>query len=756
MAIYANYVTNPTFELGTALWEAENGASFSRVAANPASGTYSLRLSNFGSQNVYGGVRTTVPVEPGGLAYSLSLSIKGITESHGSGYNDGVRVTVYDLLPGAAMSARVQVATQTFARTTNGRVAVRNLVPRAGADRLVIAVTTASSYYQAGSTSTSYGSYQDYTDGPVSGGGWIVVSPSTYTSMLSSPNWQGSTSHTTGSQRFGSFRTVTTITNPPISGGTSSADIDAVKLEQGTTETGYVDGSSPGYVWSGAAHASATLAMVALSAAGAGAMTSPAVEMIRLKFLQGSGSGASTGSAQLSAEGTVKASGTGKGTGRARLWSSGAFSASGVGGSLGSAYLYRIVPISASGEGGPGTGLDAPRVIMFKAWPTFADGHGVGGGSASLSPPQPISMSGAGVGGGSAQLGIGLQLVATGYGVSVGSADLTDGTPDGAFTDFAIWGAAPTENDPLQFGTGATNAGITSGANGQPWNRVHAEFIAPADQPAGSGKYVWRRAAYAAVGFRFNAVPAANFHEVACVQVEPSGTATSPGPRPYTTAQTLVPLVIADRANYAEGVLWTSGDATNLTVTEDGVSPVAGDVFPARKITYGAGSTGFVGGSIVTPPPGADCVLSLYVHSDGSLPEIVLKVTLNGPPYTTLGQLTVPMTAGWKRIEVPFRSVVAGVFLEFVSPPANLPRPATFWAAGVMVEQATKAGSYFHLVAGSKDYYYRGNGGDPTKGVFWYPNIEERTPALMAALEEHAPLGVRIGTPRFGDIPHLD
>src|ERR1044072_795214 len=103
MALYANYVPNPSFELGTTNSTAYNGGSPSRVGSNASSGAYSLKITMVGDQNQFGGVQTVVDITPGGSGYSLSVNITGATENHAASNSAGTKVTVYDLLPGQAV-----------------------------------------------------------------------------------------------------------------------------------------------------------------------------------------------------------------------------------------------------------------------------------------------------------------------------------------------------------------------------------------------------------------------------------------------------------------------------------------------------------------------------------------------------------------------------------------------------------------------------------------------------------------------------
>ncbi|MFD9947236.1 hypothetical protein ACFWYW_24120 [Nonomuraea sp. NPDC059023] len=786
MPNYANYIPNPSLELGSTGWQTEGSGSLSRGGSNAVHGSYALKLTytGYGEAKAGGGVSTLVAIEPGAGPFTLSATLKGLTESNGASYNAGVTITVYDLLPGEAATARQQLKQQTFAYTTNGRVAIRNFTPRPAADRLVVAFTTNSSYYRSASysnesrtfwTEYSFGQYTTsefpYSTSSPSGTG---VDSSTYSSYTSDSSW--SNNGTTSGYRKGSgtggingsgqqyyyyykwnqaSQSRSVQTSPAVYGGTATFYVDAIQLERGTTETTYVDGSTPGYVWSGTPGNSPTLAMVALAGSGTASGNGSLPDMMRLTFMVAQGSSKNQGQLTADTHGVLGGRGLGRGNGTVRMWGIGAFRAIGTGGSLGSAYLYSIKKISASGTSGPGSGANAPRLAIVKAWPTFGSGTGTGTGSLALSFPQPIEMNGRALGNGTLAMGVGWQLTGDGYAAATGSLDLSDGTPQAAFSDFAIFGV--TEEDPLKLGVGATNAGTASGAFNAAWNRVYAEFVSPADQISVNGSVAWRRAAYAAVGFRFNAVPANNYHQLTCVQAE-AAAQTAPGPRSYSTAQTLRPLVVADRINYAIGDVWPFFGSQNITVTREGTSPYTDDPKPVAKVVYQPGYTGFMGGGMIAPPPGSPCVVSLHIKTDK--PVILRLAVTRGQGWVEQGtseHLSLTPEMGWTRIQAPFTASDLGQFWHINFPyDGAVPLPLTLTIAGIQVEEGSRATPYFHMKLGSRDYYLRYNGTDTNLGAFHYRDIDQRTARLVSALEEQTPMGIRVGKPEFGVIPHLD
>ncbi|MEV4576013.1 hypothetical protein AB0K16_22475 [Nonomuraea jabiensis] len=773
MALYANYVPNPSFELNTTGWSSFNSGTPTRVGSNAFNGSYSMRIQRNGAQNSFGGASAIVNITPNAGPYTLSLYISGATEEHGASYNAGTRVTIRDLLPGQTISQGQQVAQQTFSRSTNGRVAIRNWTPRSTADRIAVIIETASTYYQAQQSSTQ-SSGLVWTEISLYSGGGGITNPSGTHIDASTWNNYANTGYTLQGRvdfiyreqfpeqsynaRQGTW-TKTTVTSPEVNGGLSTVYVDAIQLEQGTIESTYVDGSVPGYVWSGTPHNSATLNVVQLEASGTFNMSGPDVDMLLLRFLQSGGVMGLTGTIEMTKEGTLSASGSPMGmSGSAEIWHYGAMRSGGQMAMSGGAILYSILSLEAHGTMGPGTGPATPNAVLLKTWPTGSDGTPMlMSGAVEITFPQPISASGDMLMSGTARADIGWGLVSAGEMFMSGLATLDDAIPQGAFRDFVIYSTTAGDTDPLKFGRGPSNAGANSGANGAAWNRIYGEFIAPADQPTANG-FVWRRAAYAAVGFTFGNVPASNYQELACVQLEPSSADNGPGPRSYVTAKTIRPLVWADKINFSRGDWWTFFGSTGLVVTElVGTSPIPNDPFPVHELKVtSASASGFFGDNILNALPDSRCVTSVYVKGDGNIPSIKMRI-LNGP-LAVLGEsgpIFLP-SGEWVRIEIPFVSDATDQIVCIDPPETVLSYPASIQVAGLMTELGTQASEYMHVVAGTQDYYYRNNGTNKLEGAFYYRNREERVPLLTEALEEHAPLSIRIGEPEFGLIPYLD
>ncbi|MEU4534295.1 hypothetical protein AB0G15_05425 [Streptosporangium sp. NPDC023825] len=751
MPTYANYIPNPSFELATTSWTAEGSGSITRTTATPTSGTYSATVSNSATVNIWGGVQTTVNITPATGPYSLGVTISHRTENHSDAYNAGVQVTVYDLLPGAAMGTRQQVATTTYAGG-GGRVTLTNFTPRSAADRLVITITTASSYYQAGSSSTTYGPYQGYTDGPVGGGSWIVVSPAQYTSMLSSPNWQGSTTSTTGSQRFGSFRSVTTTTTPTISGGISTARIDAVQLQQGATATAYVDGTTTGYAWSGSPHNSATLAMVQLEATATATSTGTIVVNLLLPT-SADAFATSTGTLETIITG-VGAQAFATSTGTLDVWQYGPMSASGTVTQDGTVELAALIHITAEATATSTGTLSAEITVV-----TFADAFATSTGTLEIGLPPDMEAHAFATSTGTLEVAIAGVMEAHGFSVSVGTLEVAQLIPDGAFSDFAIFGV--TENDPLMSITAVSNGGTNTGASGGEWVRIYAEFVVPAEKLAGTTK-LWPRTAFVVPGIRFANLPAASWQEFTRVQLEiarPDG-----GPSDYMDGGSVRALVYPDRLNLAPNAIYIVADNV-FSTAEEITSPIDDDTAPALLVELAADADHYVTTLLSTLKPGATYVISMYVKPSAAMTDVGFtaldQVTFEPLSPATLYSFGTPaptLGTGWRRISTTVTVPASGAIVLAYTWTITQPQVGTesFTIAGFLVEKGIELKPYFFNPGNDPEIRYHDGMNNPSGGVFYYSDYERKTYILNEALKDHVPSGIGIGEPEFNKIPHYD
>lgn len=91
------------------------------------------------------------------------------------------------------------------------------------------------------------------------------------------------------------------------------------------------------------------------------------------------------------------------------------------------------------------------------------------------------------------------------------------GDPEGVFDDFVMYPTALV--DPALSYVRVNNAGEVSGEFGRSWMRNFGLFVPPIDYPTSDG-YAWKRAAYAAVGFRYANFTGSNWQYLDAVQLE--------------------------------------------------------------------------------------------------------------------------------------------------------------------------------------------------------------------------------------------
>jgi len=730
MPVYGNYISNPSFELGTSSWSVKHPelrtvgvinqaqTSISRVTQGAVSGSYALRISvTTGSSTGYlygywGGAYTIVQIDPAaGQPYTLSWQAGNFAVTGASSaYNQGLRVGVWQFSSQNAITVPFQdwpntgfqdyspapLATKAASKSTSRQSLT--FTPAASTQYLLILFEIAHDYWDYWTPETLY---------------------------------------------------------------TARCTIDAIKLEQGTVATAYGDGSYAGWTWSGAPHNSPSLRAAEISSSGFISVTGAPVEILKHINITASGNITVSGAfEELTAEGTVSAFGDASADGSIDLWLySGEMEADGNSAMIGTIELAALIDIEAHGFIGTGTGADTPKIELVKAWGTQGAGSASMDGSITLQFPINLSGStGTASVTGTAHVDIGLQMSSDGSMTLVGDLELTDAIPPGAFADFAIFGTS--EEDPYKLGVGPTNAPLASGAQNQPWTRVYAEFSAPADQPSGTpGQYVWRRAAYAAVGFRFANMGANTYQELTCVQVETSRYG-KPGPRDYQTPQTITPLVIADRANFATGDVEPSDhEDSAVSVTPGGDSPAPGELRKEQVCTKTMATDTVFVAKAVDFVPGRTVTFSCWLRPGIGVDDITVRVVdVNDPDHEVTDPVTwsgfEADTEGWARVHLTFMAREK-MIVEFHTDPDGS-YPQTFSVAGILWEESDRLRPYFDMQLGSGETYYRHNGEDPTQGVFLYKNIDLREPVLIEALRAQAPLGVRIGWPEYGKFPHLD
>lgn len=188
------------------------------------------------------------------------------------------------------------------------------------------------------------------------------------------------------------------------------------------------------------------------------------------------------------------------------------------------------------------------------------------------------------------------------------SGDLQLGSqePVAAFTDFAIFGL--TDPDPAQTYADQSNAGASTGHTS--YAQSYGIFVPPLDYPVSNGKFAWRRAVYAGVGFYFTGVPNNVEQNITQVQVglAPLGSLT---PVAFTPPRELTEIIKPTRLNWCTnpsfevstagwsgvGTGTVAQDSTNVPAAEYDTLQMLGNLngFYANTGITSDGSTGFGG-----------------------------------------------------------------------------------------------------------------------------------------------------------------
>lgn len=203
-------------------------------------------------------------------------------------------------------------------------------------------------------------------------------------------------------------------------------------------------------------------------------------------------------------------------------------------------------------------------------------------------------------------------ILAHGASHSSGTIEVNTALPRGAFDDFGTIHVA--EPDPAKSMVIAGNI-INSGPSGGPWARNYMVCLAPVQSST------WNRAAYAAVGFRFENVPNTKGQYWDCVQFETSKTLdpASEMPTAYDSPRKLGIVIKPDRLNYVTNPRFVDSLAAGWAPT--------GNVTAAFDPPDGALVTNTLPSAVFTQSfTGADALITNeYAHFNPTDPASVIS-----------------------------------------------------------------------------------------------------------------------------------
>jgi hypothetical protein len=353
--------------------------------------------------------------------------------------------------------------------------------------------------------------------------------------------------------------------------------------------------------------------------------------------------------------------------------------------------------------------------------------------------------------------------------------------PLSAIKDFAV--AALTDPDPAQSYVSWNNAGITMSGT---WQQSWATFVPPYDYLVSNGDVLYRRAAFAALGWDFQSAAQNNFAQVTKVY---SGIAPIVGgntPPVFDNPRTIHSIIVADRINFVNNpsfevstAYWSAiGSATlarDNTVTVGEIAVYDETILTAGNYSCNVTINADFDGAQITIPnllPGFNYIASAYVKSGYGLNNIVLDIgngstsiqSTGGTGYSFDGYGNGPYggfnptsdlpTNTWYRIYVTFTASGDSETLQMTSASAgDVSYPTHMWIDAVLVEQGEILQGYFD---GSTGINYTWDTVQNSAGLsrsYYYAQMAVRQQAVNNVLARHTPLGISYTNPVYSVPP---
>ena len=309
-------------------------------------------------------------------------------------------------------------------------------------------------------------------------------------------------------------------------------------------------------------------------------------------------------------------------------------------------------------------------------------------------------------------------------------------------SDFAFFTA--TEPDPAMAIAVDDNNGTVTGA-GSAWTRHFMTLYGPTENNA------WKRAAFAAVGLVYKAMPAGGIQWLDDVQWEIAPVQESV-PQPYRPARSLDLWVEPTRLNHATNPSfevdttdwYTTGSATITRITTDAV--VGDACLQATGLFAIAGSA--VAHKIRTLTPGRVYTASVYLRSmDGA--DVGLDVSVGGwgSPRTWLTAEPLTDKPEWRRLQITFTATSTAAIVYVRSLGLN----DSFLLDGLLVEEGNGLKDYFDGDSGLPDYVWELDGTAGLSRSYYYRDKLNRHYILGKTLNENVQLGLVVGDPVYAD-----
>lgn len=345
--------------------------------------------------------------------------------------------------------------------------------------------------------------------------------------------------------------------------------------------------------------------------------------------------------------------------------------------------------------------------------------------------------------------------------------------PSGALTDFGIWTSA--DMDPAVSYIEWSNAGASSGSAA--WNRVYA-LAYPPQLTAGSGAAVlWKRAAYAAIGFDFKSVPNNQQQALADVQFErlPVTPGANPVPTAYDPPRQVETIIKPVRLNYCPNPSievstagWTA--IGSAVLTKDNSITAAQGSFSLKVAVHAAsdgayivisnlilGDTYTVSAAVQGGPGLEDIIMAIAGQSTSSAQQgvpyggnAILGIGYGQGPYGGIQATGSDMPTGqWFAPSFTFTATASNLVLSFQSlVGSDVSYPTSFWVDAVLLEEGETVGTYFDGGSGV-DYAWETGGTAGLTRSYYYQRFEVAAGAVTSALAEHVPLGIKSAAPVY-------
>lgn len=351
--------------------------------------------------------------------------------------------------------------------------------------------------------------------------------------------------------------------------------------------------------------------------------------------------------------------------------------------------------------------------------------------------------------------------------------------PLGAVTDFSV--SLITDPDPAQTYVSWNNANLLSVGYRQSW----AVFIPPQDYIVSNGEYLYKRAAFASLGWWFPDATDGAYALMTRFQAQLLPVTTGfgePSPLVFSNPRTIQSLIVADRINFCTNPSfevntdnWTAvGEAT---IAQDG-AVIVGGIEDYDDTIYG---TGFYSLNITVNASGdgAETTIdnlitgyyytaSVYVQAGAGLNNILLSIadgatsvqssggtgynygTYNTGPYGGFDPVTDLPVDTWYRIYCTFQATSDSEILSIISVAADdVSYPTHMWADAVLVEQGEILGDYFDGGFGLNYSWDSASGSPGLARSYYYNQMSARQQAVLNVLERHTPQGISYAQPLY-------